>query len=168
MKKLLLSFLLAIQPAFATNYIPTPNSIPIIYFPAGQQYGASIVPGNAVLNAATYDIYTFTPVNGDNNPANYSNQNGVCSYLPPTPPTPPPSPDYRGFLLACDTDPNAPNYPIAMIYCQILANKDLTKAQLDSIVTMGTTAITSAYGATVAASIIKVIKGYLTTYNIPF
>jgi hypothetical protein len=83
------------------------------------------------------------------------------------PPTPGPSANYTGFLNACYTNASAAQYPIALVYCQAFAQPGLTQAQLQTLVTTGSAAITAAYPAQ-ATAIINQIGAYLTQFNIPY
>ncbi len=74
--------------------------------------------------------------------------------------------DYNGFLTDCLTDSNAPNYPIALIYCSALANSAITGAQRASVITAAQTSIKANYPSN-ATAIINQIAAYMTARHIP-
>jgi hypothetical protein len=82
--------------------------------------------------------------------------------------TPTPA-DYVSFLLNCYDDPQAVNYPVALIYVQAIAAsaQQMTTAQLNALLSAAQTAVETAYPSQASAIIAKV-KSYMTANNIPY
>jgi len=77
-----------------------------------------------------------------------------------------PIPDYAGFKHDCLTDPNAPNFPIAVLYCLLLADPTLTYQDRKALASIASTQITDAYPSQASAIFTQVLK-YATARNLP-